>query len=58
MGRVERDREIARRRGRRVKLRKLRALFLKTDDDDEKKDILAKARLISPFIEFEETAAS
>jgi hypothetical protein len=54
MGRVERDREIARRRTRRAKLKKLRTKYGKAGTDTEKAEIFAKARRISPFISFEE----
>jgi hypothetical protein len=54
MGRVERDREIARRRTRRAKLKKLRAKFEAASSQDEKDAIFAKARRLSPFISFEE----
>ncbi len=57
MGRVERDREIARRRTRRTKLQKLRKKFAKADNKGQKDEILAKARRLSPFIEFEEPAS-
>lgn len=57
MGRVERDREIARRRTRRVKLKKLRDRYAKADSRSEKSEILLKARKISPFVTFEEPAA-
>jgi len=57
MGRVERDREIARRRTRRVKLKKLRVLYAKADSRNEKDEILLKARKISPFVVLEEPAA-
>ena len=43
MGRVERDREIARRRTRRAKLKKLRAKFDTAKSQDEKDEIFAKA---------------
>jgi len=56
MGRVERDREIARRRTRRVKLKKLRGLYAKAESRGEKSEILDKARKISPFVTFDEPA--
>ena len=49
MGRVERTREIARRRIRRAKLKKLRAKHAETSNEGEKAEILAKIRRISPF---------
>ena len=58
MGRVERDREIARRRSRRAKLRKLRVKFRAATSDSEKAAIQEKARRISPLVNLaeEETA--
>jgi hypothetical protein len=54
MGRVERDREIARRRARRSKLKKLKVRFSKATDQATKNTILAKVRRISPFSRLEE----
>lgn len=54
MGCVERDREIKRRRARRVKLKKLRAQFAKSSNEGERVMLLAKARKISPMFSFEE----
>lgn len=56
MGRVERTREIARRRSRRAKLGKLRAKFAASNDNSEKQEILAKVRKLSPFAVIEEPA--
>ena len=56
MGRVERTREIARRRSRRTKLKKLRGRYAKAVDLGEKREIFAKARKISPFVNFEDQA--
>lgn len=53
MGSVERDREIRRRRSRKVKLTKLRALFQKATNEGDKAMILAKARRVSPLVTFE-----
>ena len=53
MGRVERTREIARRRARKVKLEQLRAKYAKATGESEKSLILTKARKLSPFVEFE-----
>jgi hypothetical protein len=53
MGSVERDREIRRRRARKVKLKKLRGLFAKSSNEGEKAMLLAKARKISPMFSFE-----
>lgn len=52
MGRVERQREIARRRSRRVKLKKFQALFAKSNNEGEKAQLLARARKISPLFTF------
>lgn len=51
MGRVERDREIARRRTRRAKLKKLRAKYEAAQSQGEKDEIFAKARKLSPFVD-------
>jgi hypothetical protein len=56
MGRVERDREIARRRSRRAKLQKLRKRFAKATDQASKSLILSKVRRLSPFATLEEPA--
>lgn len=53
MGRTERQREIARRRKRRVGLTKLRTKFAACRNEGEKAEILAKARRMSPFVQFE-----
>jgi len=58
MGRVERQRELARRRKRRVQLQKMRVKYAAAANETEKAEILAKARRMSPFIELEEAAAS
>ncbi|MBM80257.1 MAG: hypothetical protein CMJ78_06640 [Planctomycetaceae bacterium] len=58
MGRVERTREIARRRTRRAKLAKLRVRYEKAGSTDEKLAIMAKVRKISPFVSFEEESAA
>ncbi|MCH2212584.1 MAG: hypothetical protein MK110_14870 [Fuerstiella sp.] len=55
MGRIERTREIARRRKRRVQLKKLRTRFAAANSESEKAEILAKARRMSPFVTLEET---
>ncbi|MEZ6056365.1 MAG: DUF6800 family protein [Planctomycetaceae bacterium] len=49
MGRIERGREIARRRTRRAKLAKLRKLYAEAKTPNEKTEIAAKVRRISPF---------
>ncbi len=58
MGRVERDREIARRRSRRAKLKKLRAKYQAATTQADKDAIFAKAQKVSPFVEFEPATAS
>lgn len=58
MGRVERTREIARRRSRRVKLKKLRQQYAKASSRGEKQAIVDKARRISPLVNLEEPATS
>ncbi len=55
MGRIERTREIARRRTRRAKIKKLRKSYAKADGRREKEEILEKARKISPFVNLEES---
>ena len=54
MGRVERTRELARRRVRRAKLKKLRKAYKEATDYGKKTEILAKVRKISPFAELGE----
>ena len=49
MGRVERDREIARRRTRRAKLKKLREKFAKASSESEKDALREKAFRVSPL---------
>jgi len=49
MGRIERSREIARRRVRRAKLKKLRAKYAEATTATDKAAIVEKARKISPF---------
>ena len=55
MGRIERTREIARRRKRKVQLQKLRVRFSAATSESEKADILSKARRLSAFVTLEET---
>jgi hypothetical protein len=50
MGRVERTREIARRRTRRAKLKKLRKKFAQAQTESEKADIRDKVRKMSPMV--------
>jgi len=57
MGRIERSRELARRRTRRAKLKKLRTKFAEAKTDAEKEEIKAKAFKISPFAVLEEAKA-
>ena len=49
MGRTERTREIARRRARREKLKKLRQRFANAKSEAEKADLRAKVARVSPF---------
>lgn len=49
MGRVERSREIARRRTRRAKLKKIRTLFAEAKSDAEKDALREKAFRVSPL---------
>ncbi len=53
MPRDEGARELARKRARRAKLKKLRARYSEAKTESEKEEIFAKARRISPFVEFE-----
>jgi len=53
MGRTERQREIARRRKRKVGLAKGRVRYAAAKTETEKTDLLAKARRMSPFIVLE-----
>lgn len=57
MGRVERDREIARRRKRRDKIKRLRARFDAAQTQADKDLIFLKARRQSPFVVFEESGS-
>ncbi|MEZ6048154.1 MAG: DUF6800 family protein [Planctomycetaceae bacterium] len=50
MGRIERSREIARRRTRRVKLTKLRKKFAAAKTDAEKQALQEKATRVSQFV--------
>jgi hypothetical protein len=54
MGSVERTRELRRRRSRKEKLKKLRGRFAKAANETERAAILAKARLVSPLVSFDE----
>lgn len=53
MGRIERTREIARRRTRRAKLKKLRTRFAIAKTEAEKTALIEKARRVSPFASLE-----
>lgn len=56
MGRIERQRELARRRTRKVKVKKLRERFAKTSDNAAREAIVAKMRKISPLVDLEAEA--
>jgi hypothetical protein len=58
MGRVERDRELARRRHRRAKLKKLRAKYRAAQNDTERQRIIEKVRKISPLVKLAEEEAA
>ena len=58
MGRVERDREIARRRQRRNKLQKLRKQFAAANNKSQKQAIVEKVQRISPLVDLENESAS
>ena len=58
MGRVERGRELARKRKRREKLKKLRTKFAKAATPAEKSEIQDKVRKISPFTVLEESTTA
>ena len=54
MGRVERNREIARRRARRVKVKKLRDRFAAAKSATEKQTIREKMFRVSPIVVLED----
>ena len=58
MGRVERTREIARRRHRRAKLQKLRKQFAAASNKSQKQAIVEKVQRISPLVDLENEGAS
>ncbi|MBA3312595.1 MAG: hypothetical protein M3552_06060 [Planctomycetota bacterium] len=58
MPRTERGRELARRRARKDKLKKLRTKYAAAKTDADKQLIFEKARKISPFIKMEPAAAT
>ncbi len=55
MPRVERSRELARKRKRKAKLKKLRVKYANAGDRAEKEAIQEKVRRISPFVNLEES---
>lgn len=57
MPRIERDREIARRRQRKVKIEKLIAKYIKATAQADKAVIATKVRRLSPFYNIEERVA-
>ncbi len=58
MPRIERDREIARRRHRKVKIQKLVAKYMKATAQADKVVIATKVRRLSPFYNLEERVAA
>lgn len=54
MGRVERDRELARKRSRKAKLKKLREKYAATSDSSVRAEIVEKVRRLSPFVNLDE----
>lgn len=54
MGRRERNRELARRRARSIKLKKLRTRFAAATTDADRQAIAAKVARISPFAVLEQ----
>ncbi len=57
MGRVERQRDLARKRTRRAKLRRLREKYRKANESD-RPDIIEKVRLVSPLVNLVEEEAA
>jgi hypothetical protein len=53
MGRIERQREIARRRARREKLKKLRGRFAAAKTEADRAAIRTKVQRLSPFVVLE-----
>ena len=51
MPRTERGRELARRRARKAKLKKLRVKYAAAKTDAERQEITLRARKVSPFVE-------
>lgn len=58
MPRIERDRELAQRRKRKEKLKKLMGRYLKATSQADKLELSAKIRRVSPFYNIEERAAA
>lgn len=58
MPRIERDREIAKRRQRKVKIQKLIAKYMKATAQADKVVIATKVRRLSPFYNVEERVAA
>jgi len=58
MGRVERTREIARRRQRRNKLQKLRRQYAAASNKSQKQAIVEKVQRISPLVDLENESSS
>ena len=58
MPRIERDREIARRRHRKVKIQKLVQKYMKATAQADKVVIATKVRRLSPFYNLEERVAT
>ena len=58
MPRIERDREIARRRHRKVKIQKLIAKYMKATVQADKVVIAAKVRRLSPFYNVDERVSA
>lgn len=54
MGRIERSREIARRRIRATKLKKLRVRYAAATTEADKTEIIEKIRRVSPFLKLED----
>lgn len=58
MPRIERDREIARRRQRKVKIAKLVEKYMKATAQADKATIATKVRRLSPFYNIDERVAA
>ncbi len=58
MPRIERDREIARRRHRKVKIQKLIVKYMKATAQADKVVIAAKVRRLSPFYNVDERVSA